>query len=781
MPNNSSVPAWAFRIPNSLGADLEDFHRVVEEFKSGAISEAQFRAFRVPMGVYEQREPGRYMLRVRFPAGGVLPHQLRCLAEVAQLHGNRVLHVTTRQDIQVHRVLLESIHPALVALRHAGLATKGGGGNTVRNITACCQSGVCRDEVFEVAPSAIALTERLMTDPLSFQLPRKYKIAFSGCGDDCAGASVNDLGFIARQKDGAAGFAVYVGGGMGGKSRVADLLHDFIPADDVFIVAEAVKRVFDQYGDRKNKHSARLRFLIERVGLSRFRELYEKEKTTLRPSISTPFQTRPQEHPERIERGKRCRATSVASEAYSRWVRSHVFPQKQDGFLRVELPLPLGDLDAGKMVALADMIETHGVGGIWTTPAQNLELRWISPDELPTLYAELYALSLADAQPPILRHMVACAGASTCRLGICLSRGLAKAVQTRLSRSNLELDKLGNLKIHISGCPNSCGRHLVADIGLYGAARRVDGRLVPHYGVQVGGRVSGGAARFGSSCGAIPAKSVPGFLQDLLTAFQQSPEAPDFHHFVGHHGLKLAQELATHYSAVPSYNVDPSFYVDWDATVPFSLAGRGPGECSAGVFDQIEVDLASAREALGAGRLYAATALAARSLLITRGEQPKNDAEAFELFQKLFVSEGLVDRGLERLITAGVRCAFNPHPEQNFKVTPSEVTTLVESVRLLYENMDASLRFKPVAEVKSSATPAGAATAATHDFRGVACPLNYVKTKMALGKLQQGQELLVLLDEPGAKNVPASATKDGHTVVSVSQNTDYWQVLIRKG
>src|ERR1035437_1913027 len=277
---------WAFRAPADQQTELDEFQKTLEQFKSGAISEAQFRAIRVPMGIYEQRESGTHMLRVLFPAGGVLPDHLRRLGEVASTFGNCVLHVTTRQEFQVHRVPLDSILPALRSLAAAGLSTKGGGGNTVRNVTACFDSGVCPHEVFDVAPYAVAITERFMTDPLSFRLPRKYKIAFAACGRDCSGATVNDVGFIARRQNGADGFAVYVAGGMGGKSRVASLLHEFIPASDAFLVAEAVKRVFDKNGDRKNKHLARLRFLVERIGLDAFRDLYEKELAAMRASAS---------------------------------------------------------------------------------------------------------------------------------------------------------------------------------------------------------------------------------------------------------------------------------------------------------------------------------------------------------------------------------------------------------------------------------------------------------------------------------------------------------------
>lgn len=773
----ASLPAWAFHLPESLDADLAEFRNTVQRFKAGEISETQFRAVRVPMGIYEQRESEAYMLRVRLPAGGVLPEQMRCLADVAQSFGNGILHVTTRQDIQVHRVLVDRIQPALVSLGKAGLATKGGGGNTVRNITACCDSGVCPEEVFDVAPYAVAVTERFMADPLSFQLPRKYKIALSGCASDCTGATVNDLGFIAKRKDDVEGFAVYVGGGMGGKSRVATLLHDFVPAADAFLIAEGIKRVFDKNGDRKNKHLARLRFLVERIGFNAFRDLYEGELSSLRNLAPAPLQTRPYPHRESALAGNGTTSIPADSAAYAQWRQTNVRPQKQPGFFLVDLPLLLGDIRAGQMAALANVVVMHGDSTLRATQSQNLALRWVSEAELPTLYDKLSILELANPQPSILRNLVACAGAATCRLGICLSRGLAKALTNDLSNSTLDLKQLDGMRIHISGCPNSCGRHLVAEVGLHGVARREEGQLVPHYAVQLGGRVAEGQTRFGVNCATIPAKNVPAFLQELLRTFLRSSDAPNFHRFLDNGGRRIAENLAARYRHVPPFEADNSFYFDWDADVPFSLAGRGPGECSAGVFDLIEVDLASALEALRAGRLYAATTLAARSLLITQGEQPRSDTEALMLFEKHFVTGGLVDRRLKQLIQACSRCASAPNPERVFEGSLVDVTMLVESVKLLYENMDSSLRFKPAL----SAKPVQSQPTPIHDFRGVVCPLNYVKTKMALAKLKDGQELTVLLDEQGAKNVPESACKDGHTVTSVTRNGDHWLVVIRKG
>jgi len=684
-------PNWTFRVSDGIQAELDDFQTVIERFKAGAINEGQFRIVRVPLGVYEQRENGTYMLRVRFPAGGTMSAHLRRLGEVSAQFGNGLLHITTRQEFQIHRVPLEAIIPALRSLAAAGLSTKGGGGNTVRNITACVDSGVCPEQLFDVTPYAVAVSERLLADPLSLQLPRKYKIAFAACGRDCAGATVHDLGFVARVRQGEQGFAVYVAGGMGGKSRLATLLHEFIPAGDAFLVAEAIKRVFDKNGDRKNKHLARLRFLIEKIGLPALRELYETELAALRASQPAALELRPLPQPAAAPVDGKIQSSSAG---FKTWFARNVTPQQQTGFYLVQIPLTLGDIPAGKTSALANILAAHGDNILWATQSQNAALRWITAAELPVVHLKLAALGLAEPEAPVLRNLVACAGASTCRLGICLSRGLAKAVRSELSTSPLDLDSLGNFAIHISGCPNSCGRHPIGNIGFSGAARRVDGNLIPFYSVQLGGRLAEGESRFGASIGAVPAKNAPAFVRDLLTAWKKSPKAADFHQFVDHDGKKVAAEILARHQTIPSLAGRREFYYDWDADALFSLAGRGQGECSAGVFDLIEVDLANARESQEAGQLYAAALAAARALLVVQRAQPKNEVETFTLFQTHFIEAGLVDAALSGVIAAGTRAAAGVNPAEQFAGAPADVAALVAAVRLLHESLDSSLRFK---------------------------------------------------------------------------------------
>jgi sulfite reductase (ferredoxin) len=757
-----------YDLPDALQEDLDRFREEVARFKEGATSSAEFRAFRVPQGVYEQRDEGSFMLRVRFPAGGLLPGQMRALAAAARQYGNGLLHVTTRQDVQVHAVPLENIHAALVALYEAGLSTKGGGGNTVRNVTACCDAGVCAREEFDVAPYAVALTEFMLPDPLSYRMPRKYKIAFSGCSEDCPGAMVNDLGLFAKVREGARGFSAYVAGGMGANSRVADPLEDFVPAEEVHYVAEAVKRVFDKHGNRKNKHKARLRYLVEAIGPEEFRTLYQREMAALRtqglPALS--LRDLPRRTPVSPDAGEK------PSEGFAEWRARNVTAQKHDGYHIVHVPLVLGDISAEALEALADVVEAHGDAAARTTQRQNMLMRWVHEDELPALHRELCAIGLAGSPPPLLRNTISCAGAAMCKLGVCLSRGLAGAIVSRLQGEGLDLDALGELDVHISGCPNCCGRHPLGRIGLFGAARRISGRLVPHYVVQLGARRGEGRTRLARGHHTIPARNIPACLADLLRAFQSSPRFPDYDAFVDAEAGDAMDELSERYHHVPSFEEDKNFYYDWGAEVPFSLAGRGPGECSSGVFDLIEVDLASAEGALREGDLFSAVVLAARALLVTRGQEAHGEAESLDLFQEHFVAPGLVDNSLGVLIGRARRSIGG-----DFDAQPAEAAALLAAVRTLYGSLDSSLRFQAPAVPE----PASAEGDRLEDFRGVACPLNYVMAKRSLEKMASGKVLSITLGKEGARNVPESAAKDGHEVVSVEQEGDHWRVVIRKG
>jgi sulfite reductase (ferredoxin) len=547
-----------------LTEDVEYLAEQISEFKAGALSAAEFRAYRTMRGIYEHRTPGTYMVRARFAAGLISPEQSRALARAACCYGNGQLHLTTRQDVQVHGVVLDNLRHVVAELQAAGVLIRGGGGNALRNILACSDAGVCRHEAFDVSPYARAVTELLLRDPRSCQLPRKYKIAFSGCEWDCAGATVNDLGLIARVRDGLQGFSVYVGGGMGTMSRAADLLEPFVPAGEVHLVAEAVKHIFDRYGNRENRSKARLRFLLQQQGLPWFRERYNEEMATLRLS-SPPLAIAAAPAAARCDASQPAAAGCDASlpaaagcdaslpaaagcdaglpaasdDNFTRWQQLLAAPQRQPGYFRVTIPVFLGDISAGDVEALAGVAERYGEPMLRATQSQNLVLRWVAQDTLQDLYRDLAALNLAGVDAPILQNLVACIGPETCNFGACQSSDVARAIRQRLLSRSSDWNALGDFRIHISGCPNSCGRHPIADIGLYGVKRRVGDAVVPHYVLQVGGRLGEKQTHLAEGKQAVPAEHIPDLIIALLEAFLKSPTCPDFRAFLqqGGHGV----------------------------------------------------------------------------------------------------------------------------------------------------------------------------------------------------------------------------------------------------
>ncbi len=780
-----------YELPPNLAADLDKLRDETERFRAGEASAIEYRSFRVPQGVYEQRQADTFMLRIRLPAGVMLPHQMRVSADVARRYGSGRIHVTTRQDIQIHDVSLDGIHPALVELfQRAGLSTKGGGGNTVRNIIACPHAGVCPREEFDVTPHTVAVTEFMIADPLSYTLPRKYKIAFSGCSEDCVAATVNDLGFIAKRNADGPGFAVYAGGGMGPRARVGQLLEEFVPVEDIHLVAEAVKRVFDKHGNRKNKHRARLRHLVAEKSFDSFKALYLDELTRLREENPSLPNLRELPRPTSPAQIRAC----APAEGFDAWRGANTCPQKQAPYHLVHIAPVLGELSPDTFEKLADIVEGYGEGMIRMTPSQNLVIRWVPEEALAGLHAELAAIDLAQDRPPVLREATACTGAATCKLGICLSQGLSRAVHTAMAHADLDLDEAADVRLYMNGCPNSCGRHPIGSIALFGGARRVEDRLVPHYVLQLGGRLGEGKTRLAEGKESLPARNVPAFLVEFLRAFRKSAAYPDFDAFLDAGGRDIAHRMVAEFKHVPPFTEDRNFYYDWGAEEPFSMAGRGPGECSAGVFDLIKVDLDGARQALEEGRLFSAVHLSARALLITRGEEARDSADALRLFEEHFVEAELVDASFRPMIAAAREWSGASKGDEGFEAAREQVSALVAAVENLYENMDQSLRFQPVlqqcgaGQARPAVTKTDAGDAAGDDvvpdreadFRGVTCPLNYVKTKLLLNQMEPGQILSVLFDEVGARSVPESAERDGHTVLSVQEQADAWRLVIRK-
>ncbi|HIE28952.1 TPA: sulfite reductase, beta subunit (hemoprotein) [Candidatus Poribacteria bacterium] len=786
-----------YNVPAEIKEDIASYRLEVERFLSGDVAPHMFTGFRVLRGVYEQRTADTFMMRIRVPAGGLTPIQMKTIATLSDEFGNGVCHVTTRQDVQLHWVKLEDTPLVMDRLLEVGLTTRGGGGNTVRNITACSETGVCAKEAFDVLPYAVALTEYLIKDQSSYTLPRKFKIAFSGCSVDCAFSTINDLGFIARTVNDNGrvqkGFRVYAAGGMGARSRVTDLLEEFIPTEEVVYVAEAVKRLFDKHGDRTNKNKARLRFVMDRYGYEKFMSLYHEELAGVKKEGERRLNVRSIENVEKEIPASEDISPEVEEE-FNEWLNQNVHAQKQNGYFSAKIRLPLGDISAENFAKLASIVGDFGEGTLRTTQDQNLILRWVHQNELPTLYESLKAANLSALGAGSIQDIACCAGANTCKLGICLSRGLAEAVTQKLNKDSLNAEALKGIRIKISGCPNACGHHPIGSIGFHGAARRAKGKLAPHYMVLLGGRVEEGKTTLGKPLGTVPAKNIPKLTEKFLTAYLLEKEAEeDFYDYISRKGEDIMTALVDEYSFIPAYEEDENYYYDWGSEEEFSLAGRGPGECGAGVFDMIEIDIDDAKRSLFQAKrhpeeasqfLYQAVASASKALLVTRGLEPKDDFEAFKFFEEKFIQTQLVADEYRSLLRIAEAFQKGTDGGQPLKENIDVIEKFVDDISQLYESMDSSLKFHPqkrVEDVKEEQTTSAIKPDKSIDLRGVKCPINYVKAKLELEGMRMGEVLEIFLDdgEP-IQNVPPSLSNDGQDVKSIEKSGEFYRLLVEK-
>ena len=776
-----------YNLPASLKTDIEAFSKHVSDFRKGEIEPVKFKAIRVPMGIYEQRQNNTFMVRVRCAAGMITPAQLKEVALLAQKGKTEPIHITTRQELQLHNVQLEQAPEILDELYKLGLSSRGGGGNTVRNIMASEDAGVSKDEVFDVTPFALALTNTLIAESDSWSLPRKYKIALAGNDSDNANATFSDLGLIAAIRSGVKGFRVFLGGGLGSKPTAGFKLSDFIPASDILYVAETVKILFSEHGNRRNRHKARIRYIFYKLGEERvfelFHEIFNRLKAEGNYELVLP------EIPEASGFGQIVDFTPE-TQLFVKWLKRYVKVQKQSGFYSVEVPFEHGMVGSETLIRLADFLVPFGDDVIRFTMRQNILLRNIPGQKLEELYQVLKALGVETDQARILNSLVSCTGADTCRLGLCLAKGASSALKGALSKvSEDQLDDYSNININFSGCPNSCGQHNLSQLGFYGKVSRND-RAYPAYYVVAGGRTGDKKARLATKYGEISARDLPQFTAQLLGKWSEKKIGySDFNEYLENEGRTDIEEVLSKFETIPSFEEDKNYYYDWGAKELFSLASKGRAECSAGMFDMIDFDRDaifdlrkgiehSKDQELISKSLYGIVFHASRMLLVTRGIEPKNREEVFTSFIEAFIQEGHIDQEFEQV----VRLALE-NSEASFQKFQALIIELANAVIELYNNMDDSLQFKvQKGPAKTVESPIGIALEKRfRDFRGVACPMNFVKTKIELSGMKSGELLEILLDDGAPiRNVPGSVRNEGHQVLEEKKEDDFWSVLIRK-
>jgi sulfite reductase beta subunit-like hemoprotein len=538
-------------------ADAKDLDLFVERlgrFERGEISADEWRAFRLLEGTYSQRQVGDvHMVRTKLPQGVVSAAQLEALAEVTERWSRGFGHISTRQNLQLHFVAGRGAEAALRRLAEVGVTSREACGNTVRNVTACPYGGVSPGEVFDATPYAEALTRHFLRHPLAAALPRKFKIAFEGCGEDHAAAAIHDLGFFARRRDGLPGFQVRVGGGTATMAVTARPLVEFLPAGELLLVAEAVIRVFHRLGDRQNRASNRLKFLVKKLGFEGFAAEVEAELARVRaegvpplgfdpaspPVEGPPSGARPPAPtPEALAARVRAQAPrgpgvvpavapvlAPSPAALAAFRKTNVQPQRQPGYLSVTVTVPLGDLTSAQLGALADLARSYADGTVRFTRTQDVLLRWVRPEDVPALHARLAAAGLGLDGAGTPADVVSCPGAESCRLAVTHSRGLGQALEAHV-RARPELyGQAPDLDLKVSGCPNGCSQHHVATIGFQGSARKVGDQAVPQYFVQVGGGVSADGARFVKLAAKIPARRVGQALDRLVALYLAERQA----------------------------------------------------------------------------------------------------------------------------------------------------------------------------------------------------------------------------------------------------------------
>ena len=586
----------ADRMPPELVREIDIFETQIELRKQGKIDERVFAETRLRRGIYGQRydngqrhdgqkvqklklaaggltkgpdtawdAPG--MMRIKVPFGGLNPEQMETLADLSEEYADGISHVTTRQDIQYHFVHIDDTPALMRRLAAVGITTREACGNVVRNVTACPLAGICRDEVFDVTPYAKACSRFLLGHPDTQDFGRKFKVAFSGCaGEPCGLTSMHDLGAIARTRveKGAErrGFEFYVGGGLGAVPYKAQLFDEFLPEEELLPTAQAIARVFARLGEKRNRARARVKFLIANLGIEKFRQLVleERQKLTSDPRW-TDFLATVDEPDESPLKGGSALNGGERPEGFDAWYATNAYRQRQRGYVAAMITLPLGDITADQLRALAGISRRFIKDTIRTTVEQNILLRWVSETDLPELYRELKRIGLAEPNAGTIVDVTSCPGTDTCKLGIASSRGLAKELRRGLSEKSFQLDQaVKDLRIKVSGCFNSCGQHHIADIGFYGISRNINGYTVPHFQVMLGGKFRDNAGAYGLAIGAVPSKRIPDVVTRVTNRYvAERQKGESFQDFIGRIGKKEIKAMLDDLTRVPAHDVAPAY------------------------------------------------------------------------------------------------------------------------------------------------------------------------------------------------------------------------------
>ena len=585
------------KIDWSRREEADNFAHTVKLYRQGKIDHDSFRRFRLQHGAYGTRMTDDYaMVRIKIPAGQIYPHQLEKIAELSEMYSIGSAHVSTRENVQLHWVVLEDVSEIMHGLADVGLTSREACGNTVRNVMCSPLSGVCNDEEFDTTPYALATARFLLRNPLNQALPRKFKFNFSCC-EKHGMTRIVDVGLIpqVRELDGKKerGFKIFLGGGLGNKSFVGHQLEDFTPEEDILYTSIAVLQIFDRKGDRKNMARNRMRYLVDEMGWDKFKNLILKQRAVVRTTQSVIIKLNINQKPNEIKR-----PISVSSEngsipdGYARWLKTTTYKQKQEEYRAVFVTLESGDITANQLRAMAEITKDFSAEGFARNGfSQDIILRYVHESDLPKLYSRLLESGLANSGSLTMASPVGCSGTTSCNLALTNSHRLAKEIQRKFLELKLdEDDDLRDATIKISGCPNSCGQHEIATIGFFGGGARVGNDMYPNYSMSLGGRFDD-KSMLGVTCMRVPVKRTIPVILKIIELYKKNKQPDDtLSRWIDRivHGnesseIKSVEDMKKILSPLvipPSKDDDPDFYADYGSDTSYHTM-TGKGECAA--------------------------------------------------------------------------------------------------------------------------------------------------------------------------------------------------------
>ena len=636
--------------------DIIDLENKINDFRLGKLHEARFRSLRLARGVYGQRQPGVQMIRIKLPFGKISFKQLLRIADIAEEYGSGNLHLTTRQDIQIHYVSLAKTPELWAKLELDDITLREACGNTVRNVTSSPNAGIDPEEPFDVSPYAQAVFAYFLRNPICQEMGRKIKISFSSSAKDTAYSYIHDLGFIPKiNEQGERGFKVLFAGGLGAQPFLAQIAHEFLPEKQLIPFTEAVLRVFDRHGERNNRNKARLKYLVQKLGFAEVMRLVAEERTANKvQSYPIDLATVPQPQPPKIEVFE---PIHLADEIhYKHWLGTNVIVQKQLGFFGVYVKVQVGDINSDQARAFVNAIKPFVADEIRITQNQGLLLKFVPQKALPLLYQALVNVNMANVGFDSLADITTCPGTDTCNLGIANSMTLAEVLEEVVYNDFPELIYEKNINIKISGCMNSCGQHGLAEIGFHGSSIKAAAKVLPAVQVMLGGgTVGNGAGRVAERVIKIPTKRAPQVLHYLLNDFKTSGLAlENFHAYYDRKGKDYFYQLLKPLADLSKLTQED--FVDWGHEKTFETA-IGVGECAGVVIDLVATLLLEAEEKLnwaqqalqnGASadaiyHTYSVFVSAAKGLLLDKGINSSSQAGVIKEFDAQFVTSGEIE------------------------------------------------------------------------------------------------------------------------------------------